>query len=329
MNTELNRRCATSKLLLFLGMAVAVFIWSQSIGAQELQEINIGSSGVSFSNISTHYAIDRGFFKKEGLAPTITIARTSAALAGLISGSIDYATFSTSAIDASLKGLPVILVAVIIKQPVMGLIVRKGITKISDLKGKTVGISSYGGLTHAAAVMVFKHYGLNPSKDVTLLATGRNAARIAAVKTGAIDAAFLSSPFDIKMAREGYKVLVDAGTVYKMPFGGITTTTTKLRENPTEVKKVLRAVLGATKAMVEPKNRDDVINFMVKFFKLKRSTADEFYSRIVPALNPTGIVGRNVIKLAIDRAIEKGITDKPVDPDKVVDFSLVKELGLK
>ena len=64
--------------------------------------------------------------------------------------------------------------------------------------------------------------------------------------------------------------------------------------------------------------------------------ANEFLATELPALRPVGGVhdgGRDAFiyssEVAIDRAIEKGITDKPVDPDKVVDFSLVKELGLK
>jgi hypothetical protein len=32
------------------------------------------------------------------------------------------------------------------------------------------------------------------------------------------------------------------------------------------------------------------------------------------------------IKLAIDSAVERGLIDKPLDPEMVVDFSMLKEL---
>ena len=100
----------------------------------------------------------------------------------------------------------------------------------------------------------------------------------------------------------------------------------KIKENPTEVKRVVNAVVQATKAMAEPQNRDDVINYIVFFFKLDRDTASEFYRRLIPSLSPTGIVGRDQIKLVIDSAVERGLTDKPLDPDAVSDFSIAKQL---
>jgi hypothetical protein len=54
--------------------------------------------------------------------------------------------------------------------------------------------------------------------------------------------------------------------------------------------------------------------------------SDEFYRRLIPSLNPSGIVERDKIKLVIDSAIERGLTDKPLDPDAVIDFSIVKQL---
>ena len=54
--------------------------------------------------------------------------------------------------------------------------------------------------------------------------------------------------------------------------------------------------------------------------------SDEFYRRLIPSLNPSGIVERDKIKLVIDSAIERGLTDKPLDPDAVTDFSIAKQL---
>jgi hypothetical protein len=93
-----------------------------------------------------------------------------------------------------------------------------------------------------------------------------------------------------------------------------------------EVKRVLNAVVQATKAIAEPQNRDDVINYIVSFFKLDKNIASEFYHRLIPSLSPSGIVGRDQIKLVIDSAVERGLADKPLDPDAVSDFSIAKQL---
>ena len=39
------------------------------------------------------------------------------------------------------------------------------------------------------------------------------------------------------------------------------------------------------------------------------------------------MVDRDKIKLVIDSAVERGLTDKLLDSETVVDFSFVKELG--
>ena len=303
-----------------------ILIFAPSAGAQPLKEIRIGSSDITVSNLCTFYARDRKFFEAEGMDVKIIIVKTEAALAALGVGELDYSTLSTSSIEATLKGMPLRLIAVTNRQPLLGLLVRKGINSVSELRGKKLSISSFGGAIYGAAVYLLKNHGLKPKEDVTILAGGSNSARAAALKQGAVDAALLSSPDDIRAAGEGFRILLDVGNDYRLPWGGVSTTTGKIRGSPPEVEKVLRAVLRATRAITELRNKDEVTSWIGKFFKLDRAMAEEFYRRLVPSLNPGGITERDKIKLVIDNAVERGLTDKPLDPDAVVDFSIAKQL---
>jgi hypothetical protein len=85
-------------------------------------------------------------------------------------------------------------------------------------------------------------------------------------------------------------------------------------------------VLRGVRAITEPQNKNDVTDWIGKFFKLDEKLADDFYRRLVPSLNPSGLVDRDKIKLIIDSAVERGLTDKPLDPDAVVDFSITRQL---
>jgi len=303
-----------------------ILVFAPSTGAQPLKEIRIGSSDITVSNLCTFYARDRKFFEAEGMDVKIIIVKTEAALAALGVGELDYSTLSTSSIEATLKGMPLRLIAVTNRQPLLGLLVRKGINSVSELRGKKLSISSFGGAIYGAAVYLLKNHGLKPKEDVTILAGGSNSARAAALKQGAVDAALLSSPDDIRAAGEGFRILLDVGNDYRLPWGGVSTTTGKIRGSPPEVEKVLRAVLRATRAITELRNKDEVTSWIGKFFKLDRAMAEEFYRRLVPSLNPGGITERDKIKLVIDNAVERGLTDKPLDPDAVVDFSIAKQL---
>jgi ABC-type nitrate/sulfonate/bicarbonate transport system substrate-binding protein len=309
-------------------VAALIFYWSHlpAAGAQALKEIRIGTSDVTSTNFSIYYAKDRRLFEKEGLDPKMIIAKAEAILAALSAGELGYTTFSTSAVEASLIGMPFRLVAVANEQPVWGLVVPKSVNQVSELRGKKIGVSSFGGTIYSGAVYVLKHFGLS-SKDVTFLAIGNTLSRIAALKNGAIDAAVIAAPGDILAAKDGYKILLDVGSVYRAPMGGVSTTASRINEDPAEVRKVVRAVVGASRAIKNPQNRDDVVDYVGKLFKLDRPSAEEFYRRLMPSLSTSGVVDRDKLKLVVDSAVERGLTNKPPDTNRLVDFSFARELG--
>jgi ABC-type nitrate/sulfonate/bicarbonate transport system substrate-binding protein len=294
--------------------------------AQGLKEVRLGSTDITVSNFASFYARDRKFFEAEGLDMKMVIIKTEVALTALATGDLDYSTLSTSSVEGTLKGMPLRLLAVTNRHPLLGLVVRKGINSVADLKGKKLSVSSFGGAVYGAALYLLKNNGLRPKEDVAILAGGTNSARIAGLKQGLVDAALITAPDDLRAVGEGFRILIDVGSDYGLPWGGISASQNKIRRDPAEVEKFLRAVLRGVRAITEPQNKGDVTRWIGKFFKLDERLADDFYRRLVPSLNPSGLAERDKIKLIIDSAVERGLTDKPLDPDAVVDFSIVKQL---
>lgn len=319
----MNDRRAT---MAWAGLAFLCLFISSLAAAQPLKEIRVGSSNISVTNLVAFYAHDRKYFEAEGFDVKMIIVKTEAALAALAAAELDYSTLSTSSIEATLKGMPVRLVAVTNRYPLQGLVVRKGINSVADLRSGKLSISSFGGATYGAALYLLRSHGLRPKEDVAILAGGSNPARVAALKHGVVDAALLSSPEDIRAAADGLRILLDVGTDYRLPWGGISTTLAKIRGNRAEVERFVRATLRATRAITEPQNKSDVTGWIGKFFKLDGKMTEEFYRRLLPSLNPNGVVERDKIKLVIDSAVERGLTDNPLDPDAVTDFSIVRQL---
>jgi ABC-type nitrate/sulfonate/bicarbonate transport system substrate-binding protein len=113
--------------------------------AQSLKEIRVGSSNISVTNVVAYYARDRKFFEAEGFDVKIIIIKTEATLPALVAGDLDYSTLSTSAIEAALNGLPLRVIAITNKYPLLGVVVRKGINNVADLRGKKLSVSSNRG----------------------------------------------------------------------------------------------------------------------------------------------------------------------------------------
>ena len=130
-------------------MRVTQFTWGRSgvlnpsISPSE-KTVSI-SSVIGFSSLMSYFARDLKFFEREGLDAKIIYAQTNVGLAALTAGNFDYSNFTTSAVEATLRGMPLRLIAVTNAEPLWGIVVRKDITKISELKGKKLGVSSFGG----------------------------------------------------------------------------------------------------------------------------------------------------------------------------------------
>src|SRR5207244_12271395 len=122
-------------------------------------------------------------------------------------------------VEATLKGMPLRLIAVTNRQPLLGLLVRKGINSVSELRGKKLSISSFGGAIYGAAVYLLKNHGLKRKEDVTILAGGSNSARAAALRQGAVDAALLRSPENIRAAGRGFCIFLYVGGEYRGALG--------------------------------------------------------------------------------------------------------------
>src|SRR5207244_13614020 len=69
-------------------------------------------------------------------------------------------------VAATLNGMPLRLIAVTNRQPLLGLLVRKGINSVSELRGKKLSISSFGGAIYGAAVYLSRTTASSPRKTL-------------------------------------------------------------------------------------------------------------------------------------------------------------------
>ncbi|WP_030442631.1 ABC transporter substrate-binding protein [Actinoplanes subtropicus] len=126
------------------------------------------------SNTTIVVADQQGFFKKYGLDVELTTTQASAALIPSIGKQFDLITVTPpSLLQAAAQGMKPILVAA---QDVENatdlrdsyLIGAKGISSVSDLKGKTIGVPGLSGNLYEGTVILLKKVGLSKT-DVKFL----------------------------------------------------------------------------------------------------------------------------------------------------------------
>src|SRR5207237_7037673 len=78
-----------------------------------------------------------------------------------------------------------------------------------ELKGKKVGVSSIGSSSDIGTRTALKKLGLDPTRDVNILAVGSSQNRIAAMYSGAIQASVNQPPDTIAMKARGFHSILD------------------------------------------------------------------------------------------------------------------------
>ena len=195
------------RLKLSLALLLAnVVLWSH-FGYSE-EKIRIGISAVSLGFLPTVVAEKKGFYAKYGLAAEHVLVPCAIATNAILSEDLDYNVCTGPGIAGAIKGLPIKLVMT--TQDKLGylLLVKPSVQKLADLRGKTIGISTFGSQLYLTSTTLFRQAGLEPGKDINLLPGGDNSARLAAMEAGKVDAVFVSSPSDIFGVKRGYKVLL-------------------------------------------------------------------------------------------------------------------------
>jgi NitT/TauT family transport system substrate-binding protein len=186
----------------------------------------------------------KGFFKKEGLNAVVVIMQNQVVVNGIVSRSLDYGGTLANFVAAAKGGLPVRIVMSTMDGLDHVLVTSPNIKRVEDLKGKIVGISSFGGAPHNEMVMILRKYGMNPDKDVTFLQIGGGATRYTALESGSIHATMLVAPLN-KVAREkGFNELVSFNDVLRIPVSGLAVHVDRMKETPEEIVKVIKALFN-------------------------------------------------------------------------------------
>ena len=286
----------------------------------------------AYSNISADdwlawYAFEKGIFKDNGLDVDLQSinggAQTSAAL---LAGSIQIGQFGgAEALSANAGGADLVVVANLAPVYPYKLYAAKGITSVQGLKGKKVGVSNAGGSSDIATRAALKNAGLDPDKDVNIVAVGSHANRTAALLAGTIDAGVDDPPEDLELVKAGLTPLIDlAGQKLPAANTGVIMQRTYLNANKDAVQGYVDSLLIARVKMKADKAGATAV--LGKYFKLDNQTAldaayDFFMNEVtVPYLYPEVVQFKDAVEI-----LGKGNDKiKTVDITKMIDRSFVQ-----
>jgi ABC-type nitrate/sulfonate/bicarbonate transport system substrate-binding protein len=234
---------------------------------------------------------------------------------------LDYAVCTGPGISGAIKGLPIKLIMT--TQDKLGylLLVKPNIQKLTDLRSKTVGISTFGSQAYLTTVTLFRRAGLEPGKDVNLLPAGDNAARLAAMDASKIDATILSSPFDIFGAKRGYKVLLWSRDHVPLTQNAIVVTDNKLKKVPDQVKRTIKGTIEALRFIRE--QQEESVAIAAKWLKLDLPTTRAAFENYLPCYSADGSLTDQALRDLVQYELDRGPIKKDIPLSQVASRDLL------
>ncbi|MBI2359773.1 MAG: ABC transporter substrate-binding protein [Deltaproteobacteria bacterium] len=266
-------------------------------------------------------ALEKGIYKSEGLeAELISVRSALTAVQALIGGQIQFILTIGPQMPAIWEGTDIILLAQQVGRPTFSLIVSPEIQKISDLKGKKLGVS-FGGSTFAG-IKALLELNRVADKDVQYISIPGSGPKVAALKQGVIAGTLLAPPADYMAVKAGFKRLVNLADVFRdTAFTGLAASGKTVRENPQLVKRMVRAIVrGVFHTRDYP---EDAIQVMVKHLRMEREAALDAYQMIRDSLNPVP-TEKGVELMAQWQAVALGVKPKR-KPAEYMNLSFVNE----
>ena len=322
-------------LMLCVGAAAAQPLEKPSIA------IAVGGSISQMNKVAYAVALNKGYFKDEGLDVTSSaFASGTAALQALVGGSADVAELAYEhTLRMQTKNQALTCLIAFGRYPGNVLIVRKtlegSVKTIADLKGKVVGVSAPGSSTQNFVAGLLERAGL-PWKSVTYISVGTGSSAVAAMRTGReLDALVNLDPAITELVSKGDAfILADSRTAEgsAQAFGGgyladcLTVKTDFLRAHPATAQAVTNAVVHAMQ-WLKTASIDEIMAILPKEYY----RADEAVYRLsleqnLSAFTWDGLItpeaSRNV--LASIAVLEPALRSAKIEPELTYDNALVE-----
>lgn len=124
------------------------------------------------------------------------------------------------------------------------------------------------------------------------------------------------------------------GDLIEFPQNGFGTSEKKIRENPDEILKMVRATLRGLMFIWDKKNHDQVLEIIMKEMRpINAAMAKESLGQVMRVITKDGSVKLESIQVLIDLVRENTKVTRPVPVGQVTDFSFLekaqRELGLR
>ncbi len=242
----------------------------------QAQQIAVGNFGVSANGMPYAVAMEKGFFKAEGINVTgiITSAGGGTSLRNMLAGGVPYGEVNPGVVIAAIQqgaDLKIISDNVLtVAEFIWAVKPDSPIKSLKDLKGAKIGYTNPRSTSQGLSMLLLQKGGLQPG-DAELVRTGGFGEGIAALDTGLITVAAMPEPLWSKF-KDKYRAIAVASEILP-PLDNVVGVTTA--NMAAEKGDFIRAVIRARRSAVEfmHKNPDEAGDMVAKHYNIEPAVA--------------------------------------------------------
>jgi len=306
----------------------AATIHVRAITGADLRKVTFSYSAVSMTWFPVKVALEKGFFRNEGLEPQLVQMNGNVATVALANGHIDFSLNISPVLNGAMQGLGTKLVAALNSRPLFALVVRPEITSAADLKGKVFAVSSFGNTQAILTEKHLQHLGLRKG-DYQLLAMGATPARIAAMEKNIVQGSLMPLPTNVQLENKGYRLLGNTAEIVINPIAGLGVHEDRIKKDPELIKRTIRASLRSLQLLHT--NPRETVKILMDWTRATEKDALRSLELAKPGLSKNGMLTDE--DLAIEWSFIQQQTKKSNVPVSIAhDMTLLreaqKELGM-
>lgn len=306
--------------------AIAVMVAVLPAWAQSTRKVRLAYAGWEVGTAVAYIGVDAGLFKKNGIeVEELPIRDTlSAGVQSLLGVDLLIGFGSPLAVLQPLaNGADVTLIGSHVSFDQYGMGVGSGVSSMKDLKGKKVGVSALGARSDLVARVLLRRAGLDPAKDVEMVAAGLTPARALALTKDLVQGVPLRQDVAAEARKLGIKI-IDMKTVPIMT-DLLMTTRSFIKKEEELVRRFMKGYANAIQYFVS--KRSESLNILKKYFPgTQGSGVDAMYDAFSAQLRPLPELNNEAIQAFMDVGAAVDERTKKLTPSDIVEPKFFDEL---
>ena len=317
-----RRGLAILSCVFFFAVAGSV----SALGVESPRKMRLAYAGWEIGTAVAYIGVDAGLFKKNGVdIEELPIRDTlSAGVQSLLGVDLLIGFGNPLAVlQPVATGADIAVIGSHVSFDQYGMGVGSAIGAIKDLKGKKVGVSALGARSDLVARVMLRRAGLDPAKDVEMVAAGLTPARALALTKDLVQGVPLNQEVAAQAQKLGIKVLEMKAVPVMRDL--LITTRTYIKGEEEMLRRFMKGYATAIQFFVS--KRSESVSILKKYFPGNQGVSvDAMYDAFAAQLRPLPELNNEAIQAFVDVGAAVDERTKNLKPSDIIEPKFFDEL---